>query len=62
MRVQVFVNAQGQVVPDSTRLTPPTSNASFNQQVLDNAATWRFRPARQNNAPVGAWFTYDIGM
>lgn len=62
MQVRVYVNEQGQVVPDSTRLSPPTSNENFNRQVLQNASTWRFRPARQNNAPVGAWFTYDIGM
>jgi hypothetical protein len=56
------VNALGQVVSDSTRLTPPTTNSSFNQQILQNAASWRFRPARENNAPVAAWWFYDIDM
>jgi len=62
MRVHVYVNEQGQVVSDSTRLTPPTTSTSFNQQVLQNAASWRFRPARENDAPVAAWWFYDIGM
>jgi hypothetical protein len=62
IRVHVYVNALGQVVSDSTRLTPPTTNSSFNQQILQNAASWRFRPARENNAPVAAWWFYDIDM
>jgi hypothetical protein len=62
MRVDVFVDALGQVVADSTRLVPPTANARFNEQVLQNAATWRFRPARENSSPVAAWFTYEIEM
>jgi outer membrane biosynthesis protein TonB len=62
MRVDVYVNEQGQVVSDSTRLTPPTSNANFNQQILQNASSWRFRPARENNAPVAGWWFYVIDM
>jgi len=62
MLVHVFVNELGQVVADSTRLSPPTADARFNQQVLRNAATWRFRPARQNNVPVSAWYSYNITM
>jgi hypothetical protein len=60
--VVVFVDALGQVVADSTRLVPPTANARFNEQVLQNAATWRFRPARENSSPVAAWFTYEVEM
>ncbi len=62
IEVWVFVNEQGRVVADSTRLQPPTPDQGFNQQLLGEAAQWVFEPARQNGSPVAAWFPYTISM
>jgi hypothetical protein len=62
IEVWVFVDEQGRVVPDSTRLQPPTSDRGFNEQLVGEAAQWVFEPARQNGAPVAAWFPYTISM
>jgi hypothetical protein len=62
IEVWVFVNAQGQVVADSTRLRPPTSDDDFNRQLLREAAQWVFEPARKGGEAVAAWFPYTISM
>ncbi len=62
VEVWVFVDEAGRVVPDSTRLQPPTPDDRFNEQLLGEAAQWVFEPARQNGTPVAAWFPYTIGM
>ena len=62
VEVWVFVDATGKVVPDSTRLNPPTSDRGFNRRLIEEAAEWVFNPARRNNQPVAAWFPYTISM
>jgi len=62
VEVWVFVDERGRVVPDSTRLEPPTSNRGFNEQIMREAAQWIFQPARQGGEPVAAWFPYIISM
>ncbi len=62
IEVWVFVNEQGRVVADSTRLQPPTPDRGYNEQLLGEAAQWVFEPARQNGTPVAAWFPYTISM
>ncbi|MDX1568162.1 MAG: hypothetical protein R3223_10210 [Longimicrobiales bacterium] len=60
--VWVFVDETGQVVPDSTRLEPPTRDRDFNERLMEEAAEWIFEPAREGGEPVGAWFPYTIRM
>jgi len=60
VEVWVFVDATGRVVPDSTRLNPPTSNEEFNRQLIREAAEWPFNPAKENGRPVPSWFPYTI--
>lgn len=60
--VWVFVDETGQVVPDSTRLEPPTRDRDFNERLVDEAAEWIFEPAREGGEPVAAWFPYTIRM
>lgn len=60
VRVWVFVSPEGRVLPDSTRLEPPTSDRRFNTRLMEEAAQWRFRPARDAGAPVASWFYYDL--
>jgi hypothetical protein len=62
VEVWVFVDINGRVVPDSTRLNPPTSDRGFNRRLIEEAAEWVFNPARRNNQPVAAWFPYTISM
>jgi hypothetical protein len=62
IQVWVFVNEQGRVVADSTRLDPATSDRRFNRQLMEEAAQWVFEPARQDGTPVPAWFPYTISM
>ena len=58
--VWVFVDERGLVVPDSTRLRPPTRDRGFNQRLIDQAAEWTFVPAQQGGEPVASWFPYRI--
>lgn len=62
VEVWVFVDATGRVVPDSTRLNPPTSDRGFNRRLIEEAAEWVFNPALRNDQPVAAWFPYTISM
>lgn len=60
--VWVFVDATGKVVPDSTRLNPPTSDGGFNRRLIAEATDWLFHPAKRNDQPVAAWAFYTISM
>lgn len=60
--VWVFVDETGQVVPDSTRLEPPTRDRDFNERLVEEASEWIFEPAREGGEPVAAWFPYTIRM
>ncbi len=62
VEVWVFVNAQGRVVADSTRLNPPTRDRSFNRRLISEAAEWVFRPAQKGGEAVASWFPYQISM
>jgi hypothetical protein len=62
VEVWVFVDATGRVVPDSTRLNPPTSDRGFNRRLMEEAAEWIFNPAMRNDQPIAAWFPYTISM
>jgi hypothetical protein len=62
VEVWVFVNEAGRVVPDSTRLNPPTSDRGFNRRLMEEASEWVFNPATREGKPVPAWFPYTISM
>jgi hypothetical protein len=62
VEVWVFVDEAGKVIPDSTRLNPPTKDRGFNQRLIREAAEWVFRPAMQAGKPVASWFPYQISM
>ena len=62
VEVWVFVDERGRVVPDSTRLEPPTSDRDFNRRLIREASQWVFEPARQGGKPVASWFPYTISM
>ena len=62
IEIWVFVDERGEVVADSTRLEPPTPDATFNEQLAGEASEWNFDPARENGTPVAAWFPYTVSM
>jgi len=62
VEVWVFVDERGKVVPDSTRLNPPTSDKGFNQRLIREASEWVFRPATRGGKAVASWFPYQISM
>ncbi len=62
VQVWVYVDKQGNVVADSTRLDPPTSDGDFNKRLIREAAEWVFTPAHKGGEAVGSWFPYKISM
>jgi len=62
IQVWVFVDQRGRVVPDSTRLRPPTRDRGYNRRLIEEAAEWVFEPAQQGGEPVASWFPYTISM
>lgn len=62
VEVWVFVDERGRVVPDSTRLNPPTRDKDFNRRLIREAAEWVFRPAMRAGEAVASWFPYAISM
>jgi hypothetical protein len=60
--VWIFVDDTGRVVPDSTRLEPPTRDSGFNRRLIREAAEWAFRPAQRNGRAVPSWFPFRISM
>ena len=60
IEVWVWVGADGGVVPDSTRLSPPTEDSDFNRRMIEEANKWSFTPGRREGNPVASWFIYSI--
>ena len=58
--IWVWVDETGRVVPDSTRLEPPTSDRDLNRRLIREAADWVFEPARQDGTPVATWYDYRV--
>lgn len=58
----VFIDARGQVVPDSTHLDPGTGDRGFDARLREQAAQWLFEPARRGGRPVAEWYRYVIGL
>ncbi|WP_405283483.1 hypothetical protein V3331_16510 [Gaopeijia maritima] len=58
--IWVWVDATGRVVPDSTRVEPPTSDRGLNRRLREEAADWRFEPARQGGEAVASWYNYRV--
>lgn len=59
--IRVFVDAEGRVVADSTRLEPPPSSEELARHLRSEAAGWLFRPARENGTAVAAWWSFEVG-
>jgi outer membrane biosynthesis protein TonB len=62
IEVWVYVAANGQVVADSTRLSPPSGDRRFDRRLREHAAAWVFEAARRDGRAVAEWFRYTIIM
>ena len=62
LKVRVFVDEKGRVVPDSTRLDPPSQNRLYEQLLIGEATEWTFRPGSFRGRPVSSWFFYTLKM
>lgn len=62
VEVWVFVTADGRVLPDSTRLNPPTGDRKFDRKLREYAAEWVFEAAQRDGRAVAEWFRYTLIM
>lgn len=62
IQVHVFVTETGKVVPDSTRLFPPTGDRTFDARLIEDASEWVFEPARRGGTPIASWTVYVLGL
>lgn len=62
VEIWVYVSAAGRVVPDSTRLFPPTGDRRFDRRLRDLASGWVFEAARKDGRTVAEWFRWTIQM
>jgi len=62
IEVLVWVDDEGKVVADSTRLNPPTDDRDFNRRVIEEAADWAFHPAMRNGVAIATWFVYSVSV
>ncbi|HWV57253.1 MAG TPA: energy transducer TonB [Longimicrobiales bacterium] len=60
IQVAVFVDESGRVVPDSTRIQPPSGNSRYDEELMRRAAQWLFEPATRGGERVAAWFEYTL--
>jgi outer membrane biosynthesis protein TonB len=62
INVYVFVTERGRVQPDSTRFSPGSGDAKFDNRLKRQAAEWVFTPAQRDGRPVAGWFQYTITL
>ena len=62
IEIGVFIDEEGRVVSDSTRIVSPTMSSSFYSQLIEQATEWIFDPATRAGKAVSSWFFYTIRM
>lgn len=62
VEIWVFVDAEGRVVPDSTRLEPATPDAKYNEEFIERASNWAFRPARRGEELIATWWSWRVEL
>ena len=58
--VWVFVTMKGEVVPDSTRIAPPSGDRKFDERLRKQASEWVFEPAKKEGRAISEWFRYTL--
>lgn len=60
VRLRLFVDAQGNVVAESTRVASSSGAPGFDSAAVRGASELRFAPARRDGAPVGMAFYQPV--
>ncbi len=60
VRLRLFVDAQGRLVPDSTRVASSSGTPGLDSAALRGAAELRFAPAQKDGAPVAMAFYQPV--
>ena len=58
--LRLFVDAEGAVVADSTRIEQPSGNASLDSAALAGATRLRFRPARRGGIAIPVAMLFPV--
>ena len=58
--LRLFVDAEGRVVTDSTRIEIPSGISAFDSAALAGSAALRFRPARRRGVAVPVALLYPV--
>lgn len=58
--LRLYVDAQGRVVPESTRIAQESGYPGLDSAALRGVQLMRFAPARRNGQPVGTAFLQPI--
>jgi TonB family protein len=58
--LRLFVDAEGRVHPDSTRIAEPSGHAALDSAALAGASRLRFRPARLRGTPMPVALLYPV--
>jgi len=58
--LQLFVNQEGEIVPDSSQIVEGSGYDALDSAALAGVSTMRFAPARRNGSPVATSFLQPI--
>ena len=58
--LRLFVDAEGRVHPDSTRIAEPSGHEALDSAALAGASRLRFRPARLRGTPMPVALLYPV--
>jgi TonB family protein len=58
--LRLYVDAQGKLIPDSTRLAESSGYPALDSAALSGAAELRFSPALRNGRPIAAPFLQPV--
>ena len=60
VRLRLYVDSTGKVLPESTRVSSSSGTAALDSAAVRGAGQLRFAPAHQNGVPVGASFYQPV--
>ena len=60
VRLKLYVDSAGRVVPESTRVSSSSSTPALDSAAVAGARELRFAPAHRNGVPVGAAFYQPV--
>lgn len=58
--LRLFIDRDGRVVPESTRIDEPSKFAAFDSAAVQGAASLRFVPAKLHGDPVGVSVLFPV--